>query len=109
MTDSTKPGASAESYVRRAINSAVFGIPAEAIAAVQEQVSALIAEAELRGQRSRDAELLRARRILVGLNAPCKSCGDSIQKCFYEQCCMGCNHTSDQLPPALRHMEGCCE
>jgi len=68
------------------------------------------------GQRSRDAEvenlkadLLCACCIMVGVNALCKLCGDSIQKCFHEQCCMGCNHTSDQLPPALRHMEGCCE
>ena len=39
-----------EDYVRRAINAAVFGIPAEAIDAVQEQVTALIVEAEARGE-----------------------------------------------------------
>jgi hypothetical protein len=70
-----------------------------------------IADAEARGRASRDEEverlrreLLRARRILVGVNAPCRACGDSIQKCSEAQCCMGCNHA-----PAFRHMEGCCE
>lgn len=40
-----------EDYLRRAINAAVFGLPAEVIPVLQSQVTALVADAEARGAR----------------------------------------------------------
>lgn len=31
---------------------------------------------------------------LMGVDAPCLRCGDSLQECFDSRCCIGCNHAT---------------
>jgi hypothetical protein len=43
-------------------------------------------------------ENVRHARMLRGVVAPCLQCGDDLQKCIAQQCCIGCNHASKGTP-----------